>query len=160
MQQVFFISDLHLGHKKILDFSPNRKAKTVDEHSEWLVTQWNSKVGKKDLAYVLGDVCFDKKHFKYLNEMHGTKKLILGNNDKFSIKRYLKYFKSIHGFKKKYNFWLSHCPIHDSERRNRINIHGHTHDDIILDLKGKPDPNYVNVCVDPLNGIPIGLDEI
>ena len=53
----YFISDLHLGHRKILEYSPARGGKTIDEHDEWLVSQWNSVVrNKKDLVWVLGDI--------------------------------------------------------------------------------------------------------
>ena len=37
MNNEFFIGDLHLGHKKILDFSPQRGGTNVDEHNEWII---------------------------------------------------------------------------------------------------------------------------
>ena len=40
-------------------------------------------------------------------------------------------------------FWMSHCPIHSDEMRNRIgNIHGHTHKHSI------DDERYYNVSLD------------
>lgn len=44
------------------------------------------------------------------------------------------------------NTWISHCPIHPQELRNRDgNIHGHLHNSIVPDLR------YFNVNLD-VNG--------
>jgi calcineurin-like phosphoesterase family protein len=154
MSTVRFISDLHLGHEKILQFSPSRGGDCVVSHSEWLVDQWNSVVGKNDTTWVLGDVCFNKNHLKYLKMMKGQKIMVWGNHDKFPLTKYQEYFHLVYGFRKKYGFWISHAPIHEQELRGRRNIHGHVHSQSI------PDPRYINVCVEALNGIPITLEEI
>ncbi len=154
MVTVFFISDLHLGHKSILKFCPARGGEDVDGHSKWIVNQWNSVVSKGDVTYVLGDLCFDGSHLKYVRELRGQKILLLGNHDKFSNSKYAQYCNNIRGFQKKYGFWLSHPPIHPAELRGRRNIHGHVHQHSI------PDERYINVCVDALDGVPVSLDEL
>lgn len=153
---VFFISDLHLGHKSILKFSPMRQGKTVDEHDKWLFHQWNSVVrsDKHDVVWVLGDVCFDKDKMYMLKNMKGRKKLVRGNHDNFDISFYLEFFEDIHGITKKYHRWLSHAPIHPDSLRDRQNIHGHVH------AKSIKDDRYINVCVEALNGTPIRLDQL
>jgi len=157
MSKVYFISDLHLGHKSICEFSgPARGGvTTVDEHDNYIIDRWNSIVTKHDLVYVLGDVCFDMKSLPCLKEMKGTKHLIYGNHDKFSHGVYTKYFNKIHGFMKyKGTAWLSHAPIHPMELRGKPNIHGHVHANSI------PDPRYINVSVEALRGVPIVWEEI
>jgi len=154
MSKVYFISDLHLGHKSILKFSPSRGGQDCKTHAEWLVKQWNSVVTKRDLVWVLGDICFDNKFLPYLKKMNGSKHLILGNHDKFMLSEYAKYFNKIHGFIKYKGFWLSHSPIYAGELRNQMNIHGHVHNNSV------PDKRYINVCVEALNGVPIEFTKI
>ena len=65
------------------------------------------------------------------------------------------------------NMWVSHCPIHPQEMRNRIgNIHGHLHGNIV-DTRGwvyKQNefyiPKYFNVNLDNNNFKPVPLDTI
>ena len=155
MAQTFFISDLHLGHRNILKFSPDRGGETIDEHDHWLVEQWNSRVTKRDIVYVLGDICFDMEKMPLISEMNGRKKMVRGNHDKFDTQVYLKYFEDVLGFTKYHEFWLSHCPIHETELRGKHNIHGHVHQNVQIE-----NPMYIPVCVEQLNGIPVSLDEL
>lgn len=152
--QIFFISDLHIGHKNILNFSPCRYGENINEHDRWIIAQWNSVVRPKDIVYCLGDVVFDINKIEMLNELNGQKMLVRGNHDKFPIEVYLKYFNNIYGMLGYKGFWLSHCPIHPDELRGKRNIHGHVHNSSI------PDDRYINVCVEALNGVPISLDQL
>jgi calcineurin-like phosphoesterase family protein len=176
VSEVFFISDLHLGHKKILEFSPQRGGTDIVSHSEWLVHQWNNVVSKNDVTWILGDVCFDRDHMKYLKQMNGVKHLILGNHDLFGVDFYLHYFNKVHGFLKYKNHWLSHCPIHPNHLRGLINIHGHLHNNVVTELKSlswdslsyypevtkhyQIDKGYINVSVEHLSGIPKTLKQL
>jgi calcineurin-like phosphoesterase family protein len=154
--KVYFISDLHLGHNKILNFSGDyRGGTTTEEHDEWIINQWNSVVTKRDVVYVLGDVAFTREGLDKCRQLHGYKKLILGNHDKYMVSEYMtRGFKILSGIVKYKRFWLSHAPIHPNELRGLINIHGHVHSQSIDDLR------YINVCVEPLNGIPLFLEEL
>lgn len=156
MSKVFFISDLHLGDNNILNHAQgHRYGETTDEHDHWLVTQWNSVVtAKKDVVYVLGDVCFDLEKLKLIDQMKGNKVLLMGNHDRYPLEEYQKYFYKIIFFQKYKGFWLSHCPIHPEELRGKNNIHGHVH------LKTIQDTRYINVCVEALNGTPIEFNKI
>lgn len=151
MSKVFFISDLHIGHKKIHEFSgPLRGGVTsVEDHDAWILDRWNSVVEKRDTVWVLGDVCFDMEKLPLLDKMFGNKILVLGNHDKFDLPVYQKYFSKIYGFTTYKGCWISHAPIHPEELRNRYNIHGHVHHNTI------PDQRYVNVCPEVLSGEPI-----
>jgi len=127
-------------------------------HSEWLVAQWNSVVTKQDRVWVLGDVCFDKKHMKYLGQMRGQKTLILGNHDTFKVELYKEYFNRIYGLYKKDNIWFSHAPIHAGSLRNGYNIHGHLHERIVEDPHNFS--RYFNVSVERCRGIPIEYERV
>ena len=160
MSKIRLISDFHLGHANILKFAPMRGGTDVQSHSEWLVAQWNSTVHKTDVVWVLWDICFDKKHLKYLKQMHGQKVMLWGNHDKFPVTAYQPYFHQIFGFRKKWGFWVSHSPIHLCELRGRGNIHGHVHQNSVRKDDGELDERYVNVCVEALNGKPIAIDDV
>ena len=149
---VYFISDLHIGHKAIPKY--RTWINSVDEHDEWIVNQWNS-VGfnKKDVIIILGDIIFDIKKMHLLHELKGRKWALFGNHDiAFNSYNPFHYFEKVLSFTKRYGFWLSHCPIHALELRGKKNIHGHVHNKTIDDC------NYINVCVEACNGIPVHLD--
>jgi calcineurin-like phosphoesterase family protein len=154
MSRVFLISDLHLGHRSILDFSPNRGGTCVDTHDEWIIERWNSVVNKRDVVIVLGDVAFSRDALKKVGRLKGTKHLIMGNHDVYGVDSYKQYFHIRPGLDRYKGFWLSHCPIHPNEMRYcKANIHGHTHHNLMGD-------GYINVCVEHLQGVPILFNDI
>lgn len=154
--KVYFISDLHLGHKKILQFSSEwREGSTVDEHDEWIINQWNSVVKKHDVVWLLGDVAFTRQGLEKCLRLNGVKKLVMGNHDQFTTTAYeLNGFRVMGGIVKYKGFWLSHAPVHPAELRGCKNIHGHVHSESI------DDDRYINVCVEVQNGLPRLLDDI
>jgi calcineurin-like phosphoesterase family protein len=154
VSRVFVIGDLHLGHKKICEFSPERGCKSVEEHDDWIIKQWNSVVKKQDMTIVLGDVAFTREGLDKVKYLNGTKHLVFGNHDKFQLGCYLKYFGKVHGFYKKAGVWLSHAPIHPMSLRELRNVHGHCH------AKPVPnDPRYICVSVEQVMK-PVELKEI
>lgn len=156
MSNVLFISDLHLGHENIMKFSSEHRAGSdITEHDAWIVERWNSVVRPKDVVYLLGDVAFTPTGLTSIARLNGRIKLLRGNHDEFSTAIYSELFDDLlPGLFKYKEFWLSHCPIHPAELRGRRNIHGHVHH------KSIPDDRYINVCVEPLRGAPISLDQI
>lgn len=163
----FFISDLHLGHKKILELSPKRGGTNIEEHDDWIIESWNSVVGKNDMTWTLGDVAFSELSLAKVAKLNGHKKLCRGNHDNLTTSTYLKYFNNVYGIVKQNGFWLSHAPIHTQELRGLKCVHGHTHHRMIqfigMDadcLFSKVDDRYINVCVEKLNGVPISIDQL
>ena len=158
MCNVFFISDLHLGHEGALKWARDyREGETIDEMNEWLITQWNSVVGNRDLVWVLGDVSFKLEDLPLLDRMNGRKKLTLGNHDTFPLSEYEKYFEWVGAYKKYKGFWLSHMPLHSYDMdhcRVRGNIHGHLHQNFLDDYR------YYNVCIEHCDGVPINFQSI
>lgn len=58
---IWFTSDLHFFHDRILEFHPKRKeifGSTVEKAKEAMIQLWNSRVNKKDTIYILGDLAF------------------------------------------------------------------------------------------------------
>lgn len=165
MTRVFVISDLHFGHTKIMEFSKGyREGNTYLENMDIICKKWNNRVRKRDKVFVNGDICFDISLMPVFDELNGTKILIRGNHDRFDTEEYLKYFKEVHGLYKYsckgFSAWLSHCPIHPQELRDKINIHGHVHQNHILLENGERDPRYFNACIENSDGAPTPMEWI
>lgn len=78
----YFISDLHFGHVNCLSFD-NRKFKTIEEHDETIIKNWNETVGIDDDVYILGDVSWHNttKTIEIFKQLNGNLHLIKGNHD-------------------------------------------------------------------------------
>jgi len=157
---VYFTSDLHLGHSNILEFK-QRFHTDLEQMHVAMMEKWNHKVRKhSDIVWVLGDVATTVESLEWLNYMNGSKRLVLGNHDTFQYSVYEKYFDKICHFHKGYKgMVLTHIPIHPSELEYRSwkwNVHGHIHDPIKNNLGSK----YFNVNMDIIGYSPIHLDEL
>lgn len=149
---VYFSSDFHFGHKVIVP--KYRDFKSQEEHDA-LILDNISKLNKRDILFVLGDFLFDSdKYDYYINELAKMScriKLVLGNHD--SIKLYkedrlpkLELQLPLFSYK---NNWVSHCPLHPQEMRNRnCNIHGHLHGNVVNNIDSYKEVRYFNVCLD------------
>ena len=82
----FFTSDLqlHIGHKRITEFTDRKLVTTAEDHDNWVVDLWNSQVKPGDIVYILGDVSFARfdKTCEALKKMQGQKHIIKGNHDR------------------------------------------------------------------------------
>lgn len=162
MTTCWFTSDSHFGHSNILGFSnfdgtPVRIFKDCEEMDEFMVTKWNSVVGKNDRIYHLGDVAIARKNLSILGRLNGKKVLIKGNHDIFKLKDYTPWFEDIRSYKvfTTHKFICSHIPIHpDCIERFKANVHGHLHCNTIKD------PRYVNISVEKTNYTPVSLEWI
>ena len=156
MSQVFFNSDLHLSHQRVIEFHESFRAKcmgvsTIQEHDEMILDLWNDTVKKRDVIYILGDVGYNLDRLKSLP---GNKKLLLGNHDVSHASKYLEIFDDIVGPIRYKKHWLNHIPPHETELWNRPVIHGHTHS------KGIENEMYINVSVEMTRGKPVSYQEI
>lgn len=139
-----YISDLHFYHEGLNYRMDNRGFSSVDELNEYMITQWNSKVTKKDEVYLLGDLSIGKgKETNHiLEQLHGKIYLVEGNHDKFlgdkefDVSRFewVKSYAEIRDQKRK--VVLSHYPLFCYVGQYRkINgvpdtymLYGHVHD--------------------------------
>ena len=55
MSKVFFISDLHFGHKYVIAFD-RRPFRDVQEMETEMIRRWNAKVSPEDHVFVVGDM--------------------------------------------------------------------------------------------------------
>jgi len=152
-QYFLFRTYINLGHKNILKY--RSKFKTVEEHDETIIENWNKVVTKKrHIVWVLGDFFIKNNKYDFngiLKRLNGTIRIIPGNHC------YMPYYPKEmiwNGIYKKYGYWLSHAPVHPDELRGHRNLHGHVHNKTI------PDDRYINVCVENINYTPISLDAI
>lgn len=156
MANVFFISDTHFGHSKILEFeAASRPFNTIEEHNEALIDNWNSVVTANDVVYHLGDVLFGKANFPLLYRLNGIKKLIMGNHDQYATSEYLIHFTKVHGSYQFDGNILTHIPVHVGQFvRYKMNIHGHLHS------KKLEDARYFNCSCEQIGLTPISYEEI
>lgn len=141
----YFTSDSHFGQRPLWK---RRSFSSIEEHDNYYFEMF-SKTHKKDIIFHLGDFIFDtkdpKEFEKYLNffkKIPAKIKLIPGNHDSILLYKQdvIEIMPPLVNYK---GNWLSHCPIHPAEFRERyLNIHGHNH---INHLK---DQRYFNVCID------------
>lgn len=78
---IYFTSDLHLGHKSVIEMC-RRPFADIDAMNAELIRRWNEKVKRSDTVYIVGDLahrCADPLGF--LRELGGNKVLIAGNHD-------------------------------------------------------------------------------
>ena len=54
---IYYISDLHIGHKNAIRFD-ERPFSGIDEMECEIIRRWNEKVSSDDDVYILGDVFY------------------------------------------------------------------------------------------------------
>ena len=134
---VYFISDLHFGHKNILTYD-NRPFKTIEEHDKALIENWNNVVSCDDEVYILGDISWHNatKTIEIVKSLNGIKHLIVGNHDKNLIKNkeFNSLFAEITNYKELYlsnskGIVLCHYPIpcFNHHYYGWYHLYGHVH---------------------------------
>ncbi len=80
-QEIFVTSDLHLGHKKMLE--ERSIFFSTEIMNIWLAKQWNKTVSEESIVYVLGDVSFMNlgKTKEWFDGVKGHVKFLKGNHD-------------------------------------------------------------------------------
>lgn len=81
--KVWFTSDLHIGHERIIELC-NRPFKDVEHMNTVIVERWNMTVEPDDVIFVVGDAALGKldESLPWFSMMHGEKLLIPGNHDR------------------------------------------------------------------------------
>lgn len=155
---VYFISDLHFGHKNLCE---ELRGMSAEESDELIIKNWNNKVKKKDVVYILGDVVMEKhnKVEEYMKQLHGIKYVIGGNHDTRKVCEKLAAMGiPVMGCVNYKGFLCTHVPIEKSQvNLFRGNIHGHIH---INEKYNTPIGKYYNVNCEFHNYTPIAFEEI
>lgn len=157
----FLFSDPHFHHENM---AKRRGFSSAEEMNELIVKNWNNTISKHDCVFLLGDITMEKKQYEILSRLKGIIHVVLGNHDQRQhVQELLKYVNSVSGIidYKKIAI-LTHCPIHPSqlEFRYSYNIHGHVHENSVLDIYEDPkfkiqDPRYINVCAEMIDYTPV-----
>lgn len=82
-QNIFFTSDLHFGHRNILNFC-KRPFENVKDMDNQLIENWNSVVSENDIVFSLGDFCWfprPKEYYNRISKLNGIVYFISGNHD-------------------------------------------------------------------------------
>lgn len=173
MNETWFTSDTHFGHKNILEYEKEaRPFQNIEEMHEVMIERWNSVVKPKDIIYHLGDFVFGRHNIKIASRLNGKKRLVMGNHDTYPASEYLEHFDKLYGVIFYERCILSHVPVHVNGLGSRwiLNVHGHLHSKRVhknplihdgkLVFSGGDDPNYFNVSCEQNNLTPIHRDAI
>lgn len=173
--KVFVGSDFHWGHANIMTFCPTTRTRygSVANMNESMIQEWNSVVGKDDTVYMLGDIAFMSGYdaSKIVNQLNGTKILIIGNHDIKQLKdvHFYNAFKEVHHYLEVVHngtrIIMCHYPFAEWNQMHRgsIALHGHLHGkpsgmekyrcrDVGMDATGKVVSLLDDIIVDALKG--------
>jgi len=138
--KTWITSDLHFGHKNIMSFCPQTRARfnnDVAYMNNAMAEEWNNKVEPNDLVYILGDVAFmsGSDAGRMMTRLNGKKILIEGNHDKKTLKDATFYnaFDEVHKYLDinydGHKIVMFHYPISewDQMHRGALHFHGHLH---------------------------------
>lgn len=171
----YFVADLHLYHKNILDID-NRPEESLQEMHDNIVECWNSKIKEDDTVYVLGDVSLGNKKYKdkvvdIVKQLNGRKILIKGNHDNEEylkdafdeIYKYLEIELYIEGYGK-VRVILFHFPIlvWNKQHYGAVLIYGHLHRQDFYNgvVNAKQLKNAYCVSVGEIGYYPMTLQEL
>lgn len=166
---IFFISDLHFFHEKIIQLE-NRPFENLDHMHTVMIERWNSVVTRRDTVYCPGDftgvqlgTSRQKDVDKVLRALNGQKHLIIGNHDGNATKRSTLWnwvdsareIKVNIGLPDRQKIYLHHYAgrVWPSQGRGAWMIHGHSHGNL-RDIGGKtldvgaPVHNYTPVSLE------------
>ena len=136
-EKLFFTSDLHFNHANIIKFC-TRPYENYEEMNLAIIENWNKVVPKDGIVYILGDVSMKgiKETDYLLDQLNGTKILIIGNHDNPSIIKYFDKSFDMLGLNVTDNeegtitkVVLCHFPILEwyGMSHGSIHLHGHVH---------------------------------
>lgn len=166
--RLFLTSDPHFGHGNIIKYC-NRPFKSKDEMNQVLVSNWNSKVPKNGITFIVGDFAFlhVDESLAFLKQLNGDKILISGNHDEHNLRdeRFRKAFTGIYDLvdlkvygkgKAVDNIVVCHYPISSWNRKFHGSkmFHGHCHG------THRIVHNQIDVGVDTMNFEPKNIDEV
>jgi calcineurin-like phosphoesterase family protein len=160
---IYFVSDTHFGHMKILEYC-SRPFQDVAEMDASMIERWNSKVKPGDTVYHLGDFALVKDLDlipKYARALNGQIHLIMGNHDQKREKG-LKGFAEVKHYKEitigEQKIVLLHyaMKVWNKSHFGSWQLHGHSHGSLPRDYTMK----QLDVGVDCWNYAPISFEEV
>lgn len=167
MSETFFIADMHIKHKNILEFD-QRPFDSIEEHDQMLATNWKSRVDEDDDVFVLGDVHWGTagQAAEYYGNLPGSKHLIIGNHDHKLInsKKFKDIWCTIDDYKEiilpdKTFLVLSHYPIlaFNKHYHGAYHFFGHVHTSMESELMERFKIESEEVCKAPCHMYNVGV---
>ena len=160
-------SDLHFGHKNIMSFCPETRARfrsDVSYMNSAMVEEWNARVEPGDLVYILGDVAFmsGSDAGKTMHRLNGDKILVEGNHDRKTLMdaTFRGAFAEVHKYLDitydGHKIVMFHYPIAewDQMHRGALHFHGHLHGGV----SGLEKYRALDVGMDSTGEIVISMD--
>jgi calcineurin-like phosphoesterase family protein len=161
MSQIFFTSDEHYGHANIIQFC-HRPFTSLEDQTEQLIANHNSKVGPNDMTYHVGDMFWRRVSIPDANvimdRLNGKHALVLGNHDEVAkrIAGRFEWVKDTALIHTNTRVWLSHYAHRTwpDSHKGSYHLFGHTHNVL-------PDYRYSHDAGVDANGyFPISYDEL
>lgn len=171
-EKVFFTSDTHFHHANILNFC-HRPWGDIRVHDSALIQNWNRKVPKDGVVFLLGDFIMTSSiewTKQLINQLNGTIYLVMGNHDYqnrlsrqvirdlFENRVYDIIEITFHDY---YRFIMCHYPML-YWRRGSYHLHGHVHSGPTSTAKEVVSGHHMryDVGVDNNNYEPISFEEL
>lgn len=161
--RVFLTSDLHFGHKNIIEYE-KRPFRNVEDMNAGIIKNWNKIVSNDDMVFCLGDVSFGGAEMtkECVSQLQGKKILIMGNHDRGrSISWWMdKGFDEVYRYPIMYNGFLilgHEPPDYMSDATPYYFAYGHVHGSEMYKTLTK---RSVCVCVERWGMAPVELSRI
>jgi calcineurin-like phosphoesterase family protein len=179
-QNIFFISDLHVGHKNVLKFDKRPFVDTDEMHTE-MIKRWNSVVGDDDIVYYLGDLAFARDELTkwFIYSLKGKIHFILGNHDKMKDIVKLGRWESVHEYGTEINvkdddsigsrgsngyqrIIMSHYPIFSWNKAHygSWHLHGHCHGSLMASQQDYYKRKVMDVGCNVIDYTPISYEKV
>ena len=165
--KMWITSDLHFGHKNIMSFCPETRARfkgDVKYMTEAMIEEWNARVEPEDTVYILGDVAFmsGSEAGRTVNRLNGNKILVEGNHDRKTLldSTFRSAFEEVHKYLDitydGHKIVMFHYPIAewDQMHRGALHFHGHLHGGV----SGLEKYRALDVGMDSTGEIVISMD--
>lgn len=124
--KTFVTSDLHFGHKNIMNFEPVNRARfqRIEDMDGIMIKEWNDVVQAEDDVYILGDVAFRSPadSAAILRQLNGFLHLIPGNHDRKNLEHeiFRQCFYAIHSDIYELDYQMPENPLFKGTGRERI----------------------------------------
>lgn len=130
-----FVSDLHIGHKKICEYTNRKKVVSQEDHDIWIEHIWNEQVDSNTTVFNLGDFVFNcknqEKFDSVVSRLNGKHILFKANHDNRKV---IAASGLVWHEAKGYNVegqyvFMSHYPhiVWDKSHKGSWMLHGHCH---------------------------------
>ncbi len=162
INQTWLTADTHFGHKNIIRYC-NRPFSSIQEHDEALIHNWNTRVGKTDTVFHLGDFSFGDDDFFHwiISRLNGKIIFIQGNHDDVARRnkhRFHEYYYGYHELSLFGKFCVfSHYAfeVWNKSHHGSYNFYGHSHGG----LPDNPNALKFDVGIDCFNYAPISFKQ-